>query len=246
MTTEHDLLETWRPLDPQRKLALRASLLAGVRAHRRQPRRRLAVRLSVALAAGIALALSFTLNAGPSLTAWSTVPDRLSAAALNSAMSQCRIELSHVPIFAGLPPSGPNLIAIGEQRGTTTSIAMADGRTVGICIGTEQARFAGIEPLVASTPASILVVDDAQSGQASGPGATRFAFGRIGPNVATVEVTTTDGRTVIASTSGPYFLAWWPSGADAATITAYDQSGQVIDTDHPAAARSTVTPIHRS
>jgi hypothetical protein len=67
-------------------------------------------------------------------------------------------------------------------------------------------------------------------GQTSGTGAARVAFGLVSPRVKRLVVTTVTGTEVTATVANGYFLAWWPSGAEVATLTSYDAAGRATTT----------------
>lgn len=236
--TDQDLLGTYRPLSDEAKAAMRGRLThamaAGAEA-RWGPRR--SVLTFAGLAAAVTVAILLTSLATSSSPAWAASPTAVSASTTSSAAKACQTQLSTVPRYAGQPPAASGSVVIGEQRGSTTSVFMADGRTAGICIGTTHSQFAGIMPLV-EHPTAPLAVDNAQAGGSGAPGeaGARLAFGRVASVVASVQVRTSDGRDVVASVEGGYFFAWWPSDADAVTITAYDGRQHQVAQEHPASA----------
>lgn len=181
---------------------------------------------AVAVAAGAALILAGTLFwAGPGASpAWAAEPDQLTGAALQSARSHCDSALQGVHGL-GMPQTVSAVVA--EQRGATSSVLIASPTSLGVCIGTTNARLSGIVQLSPLKPGTTLSVDG-QPGVMNGESPTRVVVGRVSGVARTVTVVTTDGRRVTASVQSGYYLAWWPSGADAVSIKAVDVHGSLI------------------
>lgn len=181
---------------------------------------------ATAVAAGAALILAGTLFlAGPGASpAWAAEPDQLTGADLQSARSHCDSALRGVP-GRGMPQTVSAVVA--EQRGATSSILIASPTSLGVCIGATNARLNGIIQLSPLNPGTSLSVDG-QPGAMNLESPTRVVVGRVSGVAPTVTVVTTDGRHVTASVQSGYYLAWWPSGADAVSINAVDADGALI------------------
>jgi hypothetical protein len=128
-------------------------------------------------------------------------------------------------------PTSPR--AIGEQRGSTTSTLLTGAGSVGLCVGDGATRYGGvIDVLPAPTERGGIAV--VVSASLPTEGGTGLLLGRVGPAVTSVEVHTADDRTVTATTSGGYFLAWWPSTAAADAVNALGPNGVVLGDLHGA------------
>ncbi len=183
-------------------------------------------------AAGVALALwtgvMVVLDMGSPADAWSEVPHAVSAAEADQLRTECEnlVRNSRPPLT--FQPSG---VTLAEKRGTTRSVLIAglDNR-VAICIGQSDQKgalevgsdFAGIYDLSPLT--GPLRLDDTQ--RYSPP---RVVFGRAEQRLDRIEIVTTDNKTVTASIGQGYFLAWWPSNANASEVRAFDAAGNIVD-----------------
>ena len=190
----------------------------------RQARRRLmiAVAATCLAAAGVA---SVPLLSTP---AWAARSDALAGAALRAAQLDCTTRLSGLPGATLLDPS-PR--ALAEKRGSTTSALLVSGSSLGVCVGSEGQRYGALVEL-ASWPASAGPVSVDLAVTVSGPEATGVVAGRVGTDVASVMLETSDGRSMVATTQDGYFLAWWPSAARPASLTALREDGSAVTRLH--------------
>lgn len=53
----------------------------------------------------------------------------------------------------------------------------------------------------------------------------------VSPEVRKVRVDTADGLKVTATVGNGWTLAWWPSAADATSVTLYDNEGKELGTE---------------
>lgn len=194
----------------------------GGAATKRPPRvRRLTVGLGAAAAAAVAVAV-----VGQSLVStpvWAATPDALTGTDLARAVQDCQQSLAHLPNAAQLAQSPA---AIGERRGSTTSTLLTGSGAVALCIGDGAGRYGGVVDAVPPPADGGLAV--MVSTVVPGESETAVLQGRVGSDVASVQVRTADGRTLTASTSDGYFLAWWPSDAAAETATAFNADGTEV------------------
>lgn len=125
---------------------------------------------------------------------------------------------------------------VGERRGTFQTALIASGPQIALCADWLGVSHGGS---VRGSSLSGLVLDAvlkqgevlrtvAVPGQLNGPDAARIAFGLVSPDVHAVKVVTADGVEVTASVRSGYFLAWWPSGADAAKVKAFAATGELL------------------
>lgn len=209
-------------IDPVRLERMRAELQGRLmedpsRPGARGSRSRLVPRLAIGLGAASVAAVVATVvgTSFVSTPVWAAAPDSLTGTDLARAAQDCQGSLADLPNVAQL---GQSPAAIGERRGSTTSVLLTGSGAVGLCIGDGAARYGGVVDAVPAPASGGLAVMVATVVPGESP--TSLVQGRVGPGVASVQVRTADGRTVTASTSDGYFLAWWPSTAAAETATA--------------------------
>jgi len=210
---------------------------------RHSPRiRRLTVGLGAAAAVG-ALATVLATSVLTTTPVWAATPDTLTGPALAQAAQDCQRSLGRLPNAAQLPQS-PS--AVGERRGSTTSTLLTGSSVVGLCVGDGGARYGGVVD-AAPTPADSGGLEVMAATALPGENPTGLLLGRVGSGVASVEVRTADGRTVTATTSAGYFLAWWPSSAAAETVTALSSDGTTLaHLDGPALSPGSAPEPQRS
>jgi len=227
-----------------RRLALRRELAAGGVPRRRLARWKVAVPVLAAGAIAAAFAIGSPTTHTASLTAsWTAVPTALSGDRAVAAQQQCQSRLiaQHWPISVSAMAG-----VLSEQRGELTAVLMSGAGQYGVCIGRSgSALFTGVGEVSTFSPAEGIVLDGSP-GVLNGADPFRVAYGQVAPSVASVLIDTADGRHVDATVSGGRFFAWWPSGADAKSITAYASDGGVVRTLNPAPSVLTPSPVHRS
>lgn len=202
-------------------------------------RRRWAAAVTAAAAGTAAVLAGTALFTGTSTSpAWAAEPDQLSGDGLRAARSDCEASLGAVP--RRLAPQAVSAV-VAERRGVTSSVLIAGPTTLGVCIGTAGVRLTGSVDLPSLAPGTALTVDG-QPGVMNGPDPTRVVVGRVTGAASRVIVSTTDGRHVTASVQAGYYLAWWPSGADAVSVVATGANGSVIGQIAPAAVNPTGRP----
>lgn len=193
----------------------------------RRPRRAViatAAAVACVAAAGVA---SVSLLSTP---AWAADSDALAGAALRAAQLDCTTRLSRLPNADRLAQSAK---AVAEKRGSTTSALLFSGSGLGVCVGSEGQRYGALLDLPAQ-PTSASAVSVGLAVTVAGPEPTGVVAGRVGTDVASVTLKTTDGRSMQATTQDGYFLAWWPSTARADSLTAFRADGSEVanlDTD---------------
>lgn len=238
-----DDIPAGRDLPPGRADARRLALERETRGPARPPfrARRLAVVLASAAIVGAAaayVAVSPPWGVSAAYASWTAVPGQLGPAATQALGASCAQSLQqHFKDANGLAP------ALGEQRGKFSAVVLGDAANVGVCVNVNGilGGFSTRSPI----PAGSALVLEAAPGLLTGPDAARAAYGEVSPQVTRVVVTTQDGRTVTASVGGGYFLGWWPSGADPATIAAYDAAGaQLSRLTVPKASNGPPIPTH--
>lgn len=153
---------------------------------------------------------------------WTAVPDQVGSSTLHSLGATCVThQRTHFRQAIAMHA------VVGEQRGHFHAVLLGGAGALSACVGVPNGELGGLTQL-GGAPAASPIALDANPGLLSGPDAFRVAYGRIGAPVAKVVVTTADGRSVTASTGNGYFLAWWPSGAAAGTVTAFNARGALL------------------
>ena len=176
--------------------------------------------------------------------AWAAMPQRLDAAATARLANSCSssIEDRHFPMAVSSA-----VATLAEARGSSTAVLLTSPSQVQICVAGPTSTFLGVYDLAPLTPGRVAVVD-AVPGSREGGDPVRVIFGRLDSSSDTVTVTTADGLhvTVSVSASGAstYFLAWWPSHADAVSAVVTLPSGatetlSMPDQSPPLPARTT-------
>lgn len=196
-------------------------------------RRTSVVRRSVALGAtAVAVVALLVLNATSFVGApqaafagWAPAPSVADRALAAAAESACLAN-------AGLPAM--SLVA-QDQRGNAAALVYAAGSELAICLVLKDTKgdivtaASGVSHL--EGPAGTLRVDTAlampRSANSEG---LRIVAGRVSPAAKAVNVERTSGPTVVATVASGYFVAWWPSDADATVVTAADAGGAPIAT----------------
>jgi hypothetical protein len=185
---------------------------------RSQRPRRLVITAAAAACVAAAGVASVSLLSTP---AWAANSDALNGAALRAAQLDCTTRLSRLPNANQLDQS-PR--AVAEKRGSTTSALLVSRSTLGVCVGSEGQRYGALIGLPAQ-PTSADGVSVGLAVTVAGPEATGVVSGRVGADVASVTLKTTDGRSMVATTQDGYFLAWWPSEARPDSLTALRADG---------------------
>lgn len=229
MNNSTGLYPDLEPFRPDRRAALRSTLISAIAAPTPRPwfRRRTAM-VPVPLAAATLLALVWLAQPWATLTpAWAAVPERADAAATAKFGGDCSsaIAARHFPMVveAGTP-------ILAETRGKSTAVLLASATQVQICITDPQGSIDSLGVYqVGSFDAGGTGLVDGVPGSREGGNPLRVIFGRLAASDDKVVVKTADGLNVTASVAAygklGYFLAWWPSHADASNVTVTGASG---------------------
>ncbi|MFV2088379.1 hypothetical protein [Micromonospora sp. LOL_021] len=158
---------------------------------------------------------------------WTAEPAQPDDATASAAEAECTERLDRIPRADeyGIPTER----VLVEQRGDATAVVFADGNSYGYCVNLPDETLAGIgdlSPIARGEQINVVAVPqiNGRSGHA------RLVAGQTQPDVAGVQVETTDGRGVTASRAGDWFVAWWPSDADARTVSALSDTGRIVET----------------
>ncbi len=182
---------------------------------RRVRRRRIAVPAGVLAATAAATAV---LVAGqPAYADWTPVPVALSAGEATEAARSC---LAH----QGEPGDTPADVLIADRRGPWIYVLVASAQQESSCVmpeslvgttpsTTDRRMHAGGAGEVLTDPVGARRVDVAiWSASGTDEGLFMLIEGRVGSEVAGVEVLTPTGKRVTASVHDGRFAAWWPAG----------------------------------
>ncbi len=219
------------PLSDRRRQELRSRVMFAAANPRTQHRQR-AVKVMAAAAAAAATAVGFVLTTAGPAAAWTPRPAALTGAPLATAKAHCLSDLTaHGGVYVA-ELTGEVRTLIGERRGSTTSVFMTGPHESGYCAGGSRSHMSGIVPMDVPAPTSAIVIDGSP-GIVDTADAVRVVFGRVPTGSATVVIQTGDARTVTASVADGRFFAWWPSGADPLSVTAFDATGATLGTIRP-------------
>jgi hypothetical protein len=159
------------------------------------------------------------------LSTWSDTPlppDPALDAKAMEAQSSCQ----------GSPDAGAPMRVLIQDRRTqwTAAFLMSGPGQFGSCLLTTAGGMSGggSGPALGAMTAE-LTIDDRSSGDI-GDGDAQELGGRVVQNAASVVVNFDGGRAVTASLRDGYWLAWWPAGPLAESVTARDGSGAAIVT----------------
>jgi hypothetical protein len=219
-----DIYPAEHKLPADRRAALRAVVVAGA-CEPAASRPRLTWRWAIVPAAVAVAVVVGLLQPWATPAAWASVPEQLDASAVADLGASCasRISDRHFPM--ALDSTSP---VLGEARGTSRAVLLAGPSQIHICMAGSDGDFLGayeVPPLDRSSLGVVVGIP----GSREGGEALRVVFGRLRSAGSTVKVTTVDGLVVTASVAASgestYFLAWWPSHADAATVEVREPSG---------------------
>ena len=133
-------------------------------------------------------------------------------------------------------PGGEPVALVLQDRRTewTAGFIFRGATTFGSCIVTsaQGASSGGSGP--SPVPfGEALSIDINGFGDAGG-GTAHELGGQVEPEITSVLIALSDGRTVTASVGSGYWLAWWPTDAAATTVTGFDEAGaEVVTVEAP-------------
>jgi hypothetical protein len=219
-----DIYPAEQELPADRRAAIRAVVVAAA-GEPAASRLKLTWRWAVVPAAVAVAVVVGLLQPWATPAAWASVPEQLDASAVADLGAECasRISDRHFPM--ALDSTSP---VLGEARGTSRAVLLAGPSQIHVCVTGSAGDFLGVYEVPPLDRSSLGVVDGIP-GSREGGEALRVVFGRLRSAGSTVRVTTVDGLVVTASVAASgestYFLAWWPSHADAATVEVREPSG---------------------
>jgi hypothetical protein len=205
-------------LNPDRRAALRSVVVSdlseGSTAKRLRRPRFAAVPITIGLV--VLLAALATLRPWVAPTrAWAAVPESPDAATTARLAEDCAsaIAARHFPLAIATYST-----ALAEIRGSSRAVLLGSNSQVQICIASRDAEFDSMGVYDVSGGAGSAGTVDAVLGD----GHLRVIFGRVTSSTDKVTVATADGLSVtasVATTGGTaYYLAWWPSAANATAV----------------------------
>ncbi|MEU3650540.1 hypothetical protein AB0E59_44770 [Lentzea sp. NPDC034063] len=217
-------------LDPMRLQVRKHALLNEISTKPSRRWWRLAVPVT-ALAAAVAISVALWPVSNPSAFAsWSAEPrapgsrEQAIASGCQDVIARWRETVSGVA-----PTPTPVEASLVDRRGDTTLVAMAGPQGIVYCLYAPGITIHGTseigdgETWFRASPKSGFSI----------PGFARILTGHVRPAVRRVVISTEDGRQVIATLTDGWVAAWWPSEADASSVTTYDEAGHVLETVTP-------------
>jgi hypothetical protein len=235
------------PMPEARVRARQRALMREIGAESRAGRRSMYWKVAIpAVAAGAlisALAVGrFTADPVSLTSSWTAVPTALGAGDAASAGAACETELAkhRWPITVT-----DMTTVLAERRGQLKTVLMSGDGQYGMCISGPHGRlFSGVGSVGAFGAGDGLALDG-EPGQLNGKDPFRLAYGQVAPDVSSVVIDAADGTKVDATVANGRFFAWWPSGADPATITASASDGRLVKVVRPAATPDNPSPTHK-
>jgi hypothetical protein len=185
--------------------------------------------VGVTVLAAVAL---WALNASPfvgkapvAFAGWQPIPTAADRTLANDAKATCLTDTS-------LPAM--SLVA-QDQRGPAATLLYAGRGELAICLvlrdaaGTVVAATSGVSHV--GDVGGLLKIDTGITAPESPnyPGLGIVA-GRVDQAIKGVKVSRADGVTVDATVNSGYFVAWWPTDDQVASVTATDSSGATVAT----------------
>jgi hypothetical protein len=128
-----------------------------------------------------------------------------------------------------VPKPVPTDTSLVDQRGSVTLVMLTGSQTMAYCLYTPTYRTFGLNEL---SLGDTWFRTNPESHLPDGEPA-RILTGHVRPEVGRVVVGTADGRQVTATVDKGWVAAWWPSDADASSVTLYDEAGHVLGTQVP-------------
>ena len=167
----------------------------------------------------IALATQTLLRPSSAFATWTAEPGEAEPGLAATAANECASQLP--------------LIAL-DQRGRVAVALFSDGASIDDCLLVDGIRSAGSHGAETGLDPSGGPIEVLNHGQYEREASIHIFSGGVRSEVASVVVTRDDGVEVTATVSGGVFVVWWPAAVDAATFTAFDAAGNVIETiDNP-------------
>ncbi|WP_240674860.1 hypothetical protein [Cellulomonas endophytica] len=198
----------------------------AVQAVRRRPRSRRRLWATAPLAAAAAVVAGVLLTAGPpqpAFATWTATPQAPDAGAAALAETSCR---------SGAPAGTRPRAVLAEQRGVVvlTVLEDRDGPWSTGCVWSRHDQAEGsiagateVEP-PAPAPGGLALVGQVSTWSQE-DGDWSVVWGWAGAGVERVVVDREVGGPVTATVTDGWFAAWWPTQAQAATLTPYAADG---------------------
>lgn len=194
-------------------------------------------------AVGAIVVVSAGSGTSKAVAGWTAKPRQIPSAQSVEAQTACLVGLAET---AARPGGGPGRTRVDAQtaarewqpvlvdsRGPYTLALFQRGNTVARCLAGPSGGNA-ISLGSASTapvPAGHIVVDDSYGGGPVGGPQTTAIEGRVAADVTGVSLKLSDGTTVQTTVSNGWFVAWWPSNAQA-------QSADIVSSDQPSSTQA--------
>lgn len=192
---------------------------------------RVAVPATGLAAAAVAATVLWAPTNPSAYASWTAEPRAPGKEETQSAVDECRNRITKLSEHAeggGRPPTEAMLV---DQRGDLTLVLLAGPETSATCLKTPVYTMWGMGHAVQPGETRIRVIGSGKFDAGGEP--ARVLTGQVAPGVARARVDTTDGRQVTATISNGWIGAWWPSDADATSVTLFDGAGNVVGTVTP-------------
>lgn len=216
----------------------------GERVH--SPRRRLAPWIAAAATlVAVTLVVGVALRPASALASWTAEPTTSDRAAFDPAAEQaCRDQArtwidrgrqAGWPADTGLAEMARLPLVAFDKRGSASAALFADDDTVYICaiipIPGPQPSYVELGGGTGMIPEDFgpIEVWAATGGWNSDYGGRWEIAGRVDPVVQQATIILEDGRAVIATIDGGWFLAWWPSESSPVRVDLHAAGGELLD-----------------
>ena len=226
-----------------------SSAYGAYRFSRTRPPRRQRLRPWLAAAAMVAAGVvvaGVVLRPTSALASWTSTPTSSNPDALAADTEAACREQAATLVRVGQQadwPDDPALATMGrvplvafDERGAASAALFADRATASVWI-CAIIPVAGQPPYVELGGGSGTIPEDlgeieiwtATAGWNSDYGGRWEIAGRVDSTVGQVTIVTADGRAVVATLDGGWFLAWWPTTSEPVRIDLHDADGALLD-----------------
>lgn len=223
-------------LDPMRVQTRKHALLNEISSKPSRRWWRIAVPATVLAAAALVAAAMVRPSTSPAFASWSAEPRAPGGAAVVAVCPGVADSVQVPEDVSENPQPLEKIRGVQDYRGDTVlvvsgGIGRADGTgpfEFTVCLQTPE--FTKTATLTREGPFGQWFQTTALETDGK---VARTLFGRVGEHVHRVVVETADGKQVTATLRWGWVAAWWPSKADAKSVTMYDQEGKVLGTTVP-------------
>lgn len=218
-------------LDPMRVQVRKHALMNEISTRPSRRGWRVAVPAIALAAAAVAAAVLWTPTNPSAYASWTAEPRAPGKEESQSAVDECRNRIGKLSKLDEGGWQAPAEATLVDQRGNITLVLLVGPKSSAACLKTPVYTMWGMGQALPPGETRIRVIGNAKFDAGGEP--ARALTGQVAAGVARARVDTTDGRQVVATVSNGWIGAWWPSDADATSVTLFDDAGNVVGTVRP-------------